>query len=367
MVAVAQISFFSDPKGRAPARLLHDWPTLAMVAEAAALGGARVTVIQASAHAQQLSRGGIDYHFLPCDREPALLRGLLERLQPEVLHVQGLGFTREVLSLAALAPGCPIVLQDHADRPPRRPWRWPLWRRALSAAHGLMFCAREQAGPFRRRGLIRGGTRIYEVPESSSRFRPLDQAVARRVTGLSGDPCMLWVGHLDRNKDPLTVLEGLAMAVPSLPGLRLWCCFVGAPLLREVHSRIAGDPRLAGRVQLIGPVPHARIETLMAAADFLVQGSHREGSGYSVLEALACGLPPVVTDIPSFRVLTAGGAAGRLWSPGRAASLAEALLQLNAEPSALRRAAARACFEAQSSFDALGRKLATAYTDLLAP
>jgi glycosyltransferase involved in cell wall biosynthesis len=367
MVAVAQISFYSDPQGRAPSRLLQDWSTLAIVAEAAARGGARVSVIQASEHREHRRAGGVDYHFLPCDREPALLRDLLGQLQPDVLHVQGLGFAREVLGLAALAPGRPIVLQDHADRPPPRPWRWPLWRRGLSAARGLMFCAREQAGPFRRRGLIRGGTRIYELPESSSRFEPRDQAEARRATGLSGDPCLLWVGHLDRNKDPLAVLDGLALAAPSLPGLELWCCFGHAPLLGEVRARIAGDPRLAERVHLLGTVPHARIELLMAAADFLVQGSHREGSGYSLLEALACGLPPLVTDIPSFRVLTGGGAAGRLWSPGRPASLAEALLRLNAEPPARRRAAARACFEAQSSLDALGRKLVAAYTDLLTP
>jgi glycosyltransferase involved in cell wall biosynthesis len=209
--------------------------------------------------------------------------------------------------------------------------------------------------------------RIYELPESSCRFRPLDQGEARAATGLSGDPCLLWVGHLDRNKDPLAVLDGLALAVPKLPGLELWCCFGRAPLLQEVRARIAGDPRLVGRVHLMGSVPHDRIETLMAAADFLVQGSHREGSGYGVLEALACGLPPLVTDIPSFRVLTAGGAGGRLWKRGSAASLAEALLKLNAEPPSLRRSAARACFEAHSSFDALGRKLVAAYTDLLVP
>ena len=44
---VAQISFFVDPQGREPARLLDDWPSLVDVAEAASRGGARVTVIQA--------------------------------------------------------------------------------------------------------------------------------------------------------------------------------------------------------------------------------------------------------------------------------------------------------------------------------
>lgn len=367
MVAVAQISFFSDPQGRAPAQLLQDWPTVPMLAEAAAQAGANVSVIQACAQTQRIGRAGIDYHFLPCDREPALLGELLARLRPEVLHVQGLGFAREVLQLRrVLAPGLPLVLQDRADRPPRRPWQWLQWRRALAAAQGLMFCSLEQAEPWRRRGLIGGRTRIYELPGASCRFRPQSREAARRATGLAGDPCLLWVGHLDANKDPLTVLDGVALAVERLPQLRLWCCFGRAPLLSAVQARVARDPRLAGRVHLLGAQPHERIETLMAAADFLVQGSHRESTGYSVLEALACGLPPLVTDIPAFRALTrhAGGTAGSLWTPGRPGLLTDALLRQMAEPPAQRRAAARACFEAQGSPAALGRKLLAAYADL---
>jgi glycosyltransferase involved in cell wall biosynthesis len=361
MLSVAQISFFDDPRGRAPEQLLQDWPTLGIVAESAVRGGARVAVIQASRHVQRVDRHGVDYHFGPIGREPARLRGLLERLAPDVLHVQGLGFAREVLDLAALVPDRPIVLQDHADRPPRRPWRWPLWRRGLSAARGLMFCARDQAAPFRHRGLIRADMPIFEVPESSSRFRPLDREAARAATGLHGDPCLLWVGQLIPRKDPLTVLEGVAQLVPQRPGLQLWCCHGEAPLLAEVQARIAGDARLAGRVHLLGAVPHERVETLMAAADFLVQGSHREGSGYSVIEAMACGLPPVVTDIPSFRALTDGGRAGWLWTPGRADALADALRRALAQAPDERRAAARAAFEARVSFDALGRALVDAY------
>lgn len=364
MVAVAQISFFRDPQGRAPEQLLQAWPTLATVADAAALGGAQVSVIQACGETRYLGRGAVDYHFLPCDREPALLRRLLATLRPQVLHVHGLGFAREVLGLAALAPGCPIVLQDHADRPPRWPWRWPLWRRSLAAARGLMFCARDQVEPFRRRGLLPEGLAVYEVPESSCHFQPGDPAEARAATGLSGDPALLWVGHLNANKDPLTVLDGVARLVEHLPGLRLWCCFGQAPLLGAVQARIASDARLAGRVHMLGAVPHAQVERLMAAADYLVQGSHQEGSGYSVIEALACGLPPVVTDIPSFRALLAGGAAGRLWPLGQPVAFAEALLQLHAQPPDQRRVAARACFEQQMSPQALGRKLAAVYADV---
>lgn len=369
-VHVAQISFFCDPAQRLPAELLEAWPSLVDVAEAAAGAGAQVSVIQASTHTGTVVRNGIAYYFLPFGRMATgrtaenPLRTLLSTLSPDVAHVQGLGFVHDVLALAALAPRLPIMLQDHADRLPR-PWRRRSWRSAFAAGAAVSFSSRAQAAPFRRSGLLGDGTRVFEIPECPSRFSPGDQATARAATGLEGDPCLLWVGHLDRNKDPLTVLAGVSQAAQRLPQLRLWCCYGTAPLLAPVKRRIARDPLLAPRVRLLGRVPHERIEQLMRAADVFVLGSHREGSGYSLIEALACGLPPVVTDIPSFRTLTDGGAAGSLWPCGDSGALAAALVAVAAKPRSTLRAAAREHFERELSFAAVGRKLCAAYRELL--
>jgi glycosyltransferase involved in cell wall biosynthesis len=206
---------------------------------------------------------------------------------------------------------------------------------------------------------------LYEIPESSSRFTPADGDAARRSLSLTGDPLVLWVGHLDANKDPLTVLEGISAAARVLPQLELWCCFGAAPLMREVRNRIATDPVLRDRVHLMGQVPHQTIEQLMRAADLFVLGSHREGSGYALIEALACGLPPVVTAIPSFRSLTGSGAVGALWPCGDARKLCEAVVAMAQRPRAQTRVAVRAHFDKELSFDALGRKLRSMYEDLL--
>ena len=228
----------------------------------------------------------------------------------------------------------------------------------------MAFCAAAQAQPFIKSGLVHAQTSIYEIPESTSRFTPADQAEARRVTGLQGDPCLLWVGHLDENKDPLTVLDGVSEAARQLPQLQLWCCFGTAPLLPDVQRRIETDPMLRARVHLLGQVPHERIEHLMRASDLFVLGSHREGSGYSLIEALACGLPPVVTDIASFRTLTGGGRIGRLWPCGDARSFSTALLSIATQPRLRARTAARAHFDTVLSFEAVGRKLSAAYCQL---
>jgi glycosyltransferase involved in cell wall biosynthesis len=358
---VVQVGFYVDPRGRGPAQLLDDWPTLVDVAESARQGGLRVTVAQACRSPDILSRNGVRYHFFASDADaPALICNL----DPDVIHVHGLHFPREVLRLAAHLPDVPILLQDHASRPPRL-WRRPLYRRAFAAAAGVAFCARPQSRPFEAARLIGAGTSIHVIAESTSRFMPGDRDEARALTGLDGDPCLLWVGHLSANKDPLTVLEGVSRAVEALPRLKLWCCFGEAPLGAVVAKRIEQDERLRGRVHLLGRRPHAQIESLMRAADVFVSGSHREGSGYALIEALACGLPPLVTDIPSFRALTADGAIARLWGRGNPQSLADELRGIAAELGPARRATVRAHFDRELSLPALGRNFAACYASLV--
>lgn len=370
MLHAAQISFFLDPQGREPEQLLHDWPSLVDVAEAASGAGVRISVIQACCRRQRLTRNGVDYHFLPPHAGASTIVDspgfceLVRNLGVHVFHVHGLGFPADVMALSRLAPDVPIIVQDHANQLPRM-WRRPPWRRGLSVVSGVAFCSSAQAQPFVRAGLVPVGAAIHEIAEVPSRFTPGDQARARRETGLHGNPALLWVGHLNANKDPLTLLDGVREAVRQLPGLQVWCCFGSAPLLSVVKSRIDADSLLRGRVHLLGQVPHEKIESLMRASDLFVLGSHREGSGYALIEALACGLPPVVTDIPSFRSLTGQGAVGRLWPCGDARGLCKALLSIAFEWRPGLRKAARAHFEAELSFAAVGRKLSAAYCHAL--
>jgi glycosyltransferase involved in cell wall biosynthesis len=370
-VRIAQIGFYRDPADRSPEELLEAWPTLVEVAESVAKAGAGVSVVQSSGHSRYFRRNGVDYHFLPLvggrwqlpshDTLAALIRGMA----PQVLHVHGLGFPDEVLLMAETAPAIPILLQDHANRPPRW-WRRSAWKRCARTVGGIAFCQRQQARPFIESGVLPRDVPVYEIPESTSRFVAGDRQAARHDTGIAGDPALLWVGHLDINKDPLTVLDGVAHATHELPGLQLWCCFGTGPLLRQVRRRIASDGRLDGRVHLLGQVPHAQVERLMRAADFFISGSHRESTGYALIEALACGLPPLVTDIPSFRALTGNGSVGRLWRAGDALSLCSALLDLSARAGAADRGPVRAHFERELSFEALGRRLTAVYADLVA-
>lgn len=361
---VAQINFFPPPDGFAPADILAHWPSLVDIAEAPASADVRVSVIQLAARDGQMKHRGVDYRFVAAGSAGTVrvrrLARLLEELDTDVAHVHSLGCAPEVHALARELPCLPMLLQDHADRVPSR-WRHPRWRRWYAAAHGVAFTAPELAKPYLAAGLFAPTTRIFTVPESTSRFTPGSRASAWSETGLYGDPCVLWVGHLQSGKDPLAVLDGVALASEQLPGLQLWCAFGRAPLLEQVRRRIDSDARLAGRVHLLGQVTHAHVQSLMRAADLYVSGSHAESCGYALLEAMTCGVMPVVTDIPSFRALV--GEVGRLWPRGDAKALADALVQAVATRSSP--AQVRAHFDRALSLEAIGRRWAEAYRSLL--
>ncbi|NKJ20385.1 glycosyltransferase [Dyella sp. SG609] len=362
---IAQLNLVPAPPQIEPGDLPVHWHTLADVADAVASAGVRVSVIQNAAREAAFVRAGVEYRFLPLDGKdgPRRLAAALVGAGAGLAHVHGLDFAPQAHALSKRLPWLPILLQDHANRPPGW-WRRAPWRRWYAAAAGVAFTAPALAAPFVEAKLFRPGTRVFAIPESSCRFTPGDRAQARYATGLHGYPCVLWVGHLAAGKDPLAVLDGVALAARRLPDLQLWCAYGNAPMREAVQARIARDPWLAGRVHLLGRVPHEKVELLQRAADIFVAGSRAESCGYAALEAMACGAVPVLTDIPSFRALTGDGRLGRLWPCGDTGRLADALVAMAAAGPT--RAEVRAHFDAELSFAAVGRRWAEAYAALLA-
>jgi glycosyltransferase involved in cell wall biosynthesis len=118
--------------------------------------------------------------------------------------------------------------------------------------------------------------------EASTPLRPVARQAARQETGLRGSPAVLWVGRLNANKDPLTVLDGFERSVERLPHATLTMIYSTEELLAPVRRRVESAPALSARVHLVGTVPRDRMPMYFSAADLYVGGSHHEGSGYAL-------------------------------------------------------------------------------------
>src|SRR5262249_51609152 len=157
------------------------------------------------------------------------------------------------------------------------------------------------------------------------------------------------------------VIGAFESALAALPDATLTMIFGTADLIGDVRAAIDRSPTLRDRVRLAGAVAHADMHIFLSAADLFILGSHHAGSGYALMEALACGATPVVTDIPTFRLLTGDGAVGRLWEPGDAHACARAILDASTRVSDLHRARVRDHFARAFSWPAIGRRALEIY------
>jgi glycosyltransferase involved in cell wall biosynthesis len=123
---------------------------------------------------------------------------------------------------------------------------------------------------------------------------------------------------------------------------------------------------LSDRVRFLGHVPHDEMAALLGSADFLLQASLREWSGYTVLEALAVGALPVVTRIDAFEEITDGGRQGVLFPVGDPEAMARGVLALNLADLPARRQELQTYFEDRLSYAAMARRLEGIYARSLA-
>ena len=136
-------------------------------------------------------------------------------------------------------------------------------------------------------------------------------------------------------------------------------------LLPEVKSRLSESKLLGETVSLLGEIPYAKIGDYYNSADFFVQGSAKEGSGIALLDALACGVIPIVTDIPAFRTITGQGQIGTLWPVGDTEAFVTAFFEMADQPLFHLSRKAREYFDAHWSFEAIGRHAVEIYDDVL--
>ena len=341
--------------------------------------GLMVDVFLRSRTPHEFQDGGATYHFVP-DRSPArtylylplemhrkiaALAGNRKKAgYPVLVHVNGLLFPLQVRLLrGALGPATPILAQHHGSLPWAPGLRRLIQRWGLAPLDGFLFASRSLAAPWTAAGLI-PSDRVHEVMELTSHFNLVERQAARRRTGLVGDPVVFWAGNLDENKDPLTILAGFEGFLRRYPAARLYMAYRTDGLLAQVQAFIEVRPALKSATTLLGCIPYRQIQPYFNSADLFVQGSAKEGSGLALMDALACGVLPVVTDIPAFRAILKNGQLGFLWQVGSVPAFLAALERAMQDPPRPREI--RAFFDRHWHADLIAQQAVSVYRKLAA-
>ncbi len=156
----------------------------------------------------------------------------------------------------------------------------------------------------------------------------LNKEAARRELGLDAES--LWIGFAGRLveiKGVVELVEGFATVADRFPRAKL--AILGKGELREKLKGLISTKNLTERVMLLGQVPQAK--KYFKAFDGFVLPSYREGMSIALLEAMATGLPVLVSDIPMNTTVVDQNAI--VFEPRSSESVANALTSfLSADP-----------------------------------
>jgi glycosyltransferase involved in cell wall biosynthesis len=181
--------------------------------------------------------------------------------------------------------------------------------------------------------------------------------------GLGPGPLVAFSGRLAGQKNPALFIEAAARIARAHPGARF--VVIGDGPERPRLEEAAGAAGLAPRLKFLGPREDAR--DLYPGADVMVFTSRYEGLPFTVLEAMAAGIPVVAPRIPGMDEAVVDGGTGRLLESSGAEDYAAAVLALLSDAPARARMGHAARVRVLERFSARGMaaRTAAAYADLV--
>jgi glycosyltransferase involved in cell wall biosynthesis len=292
----------------------------------------------------ELEQNGVRYIFPGISqirlRMPFGYGRLIKSLKPDVVIVHGLIFPLQVIILRnIIGPHVKFICQHHAERP-YSDFRKYIFRWADKYISAYLFASKSQGEDWVIARQISSISKVHEIMGTSSIFYPEYRGRSGRI--------YLWIGDLDTNKDPLLAARAFAEFSKNHPGVELYMIFQRRQLENELRQIAAPN------IHLIGKVEHRQLQDWFNKADFIISASHYEGSGIAVCEALSCGCIPILTNIPSFRMMTGNGKIGRLFEVGDEKSLLRALEETSGNDQSKQ---VIDYFNAELSFEANARKI----------
>jgi glycosyltransferase involved in cell wall biosynthesis len=160
------------------------------------------------------------------------------------------------------------------------------------------------------------------------RFHPVDRVDARVRLGLpESAKVLISVGGLVERKGMHRVIDCLPALLGQHPDLHYLVVGGSSPegdMRAELDAQVA-RLGLAGQVHFLGALPPDELKWPLSASDVFVLATRNEGWANVLLEAMACGLPVVATDVGGNREVVCRDELGSIVPFGDAAALQQAL------------------------------------------
>jgi sugar transferase (PEP-CTERM/EpsH1 system associated) len=260
------------------------------------------------------------------------LKKIMEEFRPHIVHSRNFG-ALEAVPAARLAR-VPVVIHSEHGYELETLQGLPIRRRILchclysmtDALFTVTYDLRKYHAA--QSGISSERFRVLYNGVDTDKFapNPLSATQIRRELRIPGGSFVVGsVGRFVAIKDHITLLR--AAEAMALKGLNVHVLLVGSgPEFANLQNYVAGSKSLIGRVAF--PGPSDRVPELLNAMDAFVLPSVREGMSNTILEAMACGTPAVVSRTGGNPELVEDGRSGYIFPPGDVDALSALLTRL---------------------------------------
>jgi glycosyltransferase involved in cell wall biosynthesis len=285
---------------------------------------------------------------------------VMRDFRPDVIHTHN--YVLRYVLPPALLHNPPLMVHTIHNVAHLEVDRLGMWLQSRAFSHGVhpVVIAEAAAESFER---------VYQTPRPPLIRNGIDiarysAAVASRNAwrarhGFSSEDLLfLCVARFYVQKNHKTLIDAFASGPAKISHAKL--LLAGDGQLRSAIERQANDLGIAHKVHFLGRCDD--IPEVLAACDIFALASLWEGNPLSVMEAMAAGLPPVVTHVGGVPELVATEKQGIVVAPGDPQALSSALMRLATNPAMRQAMGTAAAKRAQAEFD--DRNMVEAYESL---
>jgi glycosyltransferase involved in cell wall biosynthesis len=256
------------------------------------------------------------------------VRSLVKKTKADIVHADFIGVPGY---LGAASGFHPLVLtargSDIMIVPRQNPvYRW-LAKRALKLADRIICVS-----PALREEILKLGTSPNKIEMTPVGVDTREFSAAQRndsllrMLGIGDSPVVMSTRGLKPIYDVQTLVRAIPLVLREKPGVKF--VIAGAGEQEDHLKELARDLRVASNTKFVGWVPRTEMPKYLSSADIYVSASLSDGTSASLLEAMACELAPVVTDIRANRPWVKEGENGFLFPVRDHAALASKVIYL---------------------------------------
>lgn len=266
---------------------------------------------------------------------PVEIRKLVRVIKPEIVHAIGVASAGWLAAMSGFRPFIVSALGSDLMLLHQRNLIHQFLSKYTIRTAGRLLCV---SGPLYNRALELGAkankTQILYLGINTRIFKPGERIAARNMLALPGNPLVLSIRAMSPVYRPLDLAQAIPIVVATHPEVRFLIFLYNTDQhTYKAFQRAIQDAGVEDSVIMVNEIQNEQeIASYYQSANMAISIPSSDGTPSSVLEAMACGLPVIATDLPTLHEWIVPRQNGYLIKVGDINGLAKAILEILDHP-----------------------------------